>query len=94
MLSDGQSTIAGSHLGFEKCSWYHDTARKERERERGRCKASERKRQKKNLEQSGFVLFSAKNLAVCKNKADTEADTRQGKIISSHFLRLLFPSSR
>lgn len=42
--------------------------------------------------QCGFVLFSAKNLPVCKNKADTEPDTRQGKIISSHFLSLLFPS--
>lgn len=66
---------------------------REREREGDAERASENGG-KKNLEQSGFVLFSAKNLAVCKNKADTEADTRQGKIISSHFLRLLFPSSR
>lgn len=86
----GKSTIAGSHLGFEKCSWYHDTARNERERERKR-----RGKKKKTLSRAGlFYLVQKKKLAVCKNKADTEADTRQGKIISSHFLRLLFPSSR
>lgn len=77
-LSDGGRTIAGPHFVFEKCSCFHDTASKE-----GRKKP-----------QCGFVLFSAKNLPVCKNKADTEPDTRQGKIISSHFLSLLFPSPR
>lgn len=41
---------------------------------------------------AGLFYLVQKNLPVCKNKADTEPDTRQGKIISSHFLSLLFPS--
>lgn len=47
---------------------------------------------KKKKRSAGLFYLVQKNLPVCKNKADTEPDTRQGKIISSHFLNLLFPS--
>lgn len=80
-LSDGVRTIAGPHFVFEKCSCFHDIASKEGQWEKKKCSA-------------GLFYLVQKNLPVCKNKADTEPDTRQGKIISSHFLSLLFPSPR